>query len=77
MKLVNGKGKVLYKDFGELLFTHFGVSGPTVLSASCHLKAGRDTDRPPAQSLQKNQPCVHLDFRFPPFRQGDKSFLLF
>lgn len=38
VKLVNGKGKLLYKDFGELLFTHFGVSGPTVLSASCHLK---------------------------------------
>ena len=38
VKLVNAKGKVLYKDFGELLFTHFGVSGPTVLSASAHLK---------------------------------------
>lgn len=38
VKLVNGKGKLLYKDFGELLFTHFGVSGPTVLSASAHLK---------------------------------------
>ena len=38
VKLINEKGKVLYKDFGELLFTHFGVSGPTVLSASCHLK---------------------------------------
>lgn len=38
VKLVNARGKVLYKDFGELLFTHFGVSGPTVLSASCHLK---------------------------------------
>lgn len=38
VKLVNAKGKTLYKDFGELLFTHFGVSGPTVLSASCHLK---------------------------------------
>ena len=38
VKLMNAKGKVLYKDFGELLFTHFGVSGPTVLSASCHLK---------------------------------------
>ena len=38
VKLVNQKGKVLYKDFGELLFTHFGVSGPTVLSASAHLK---------------------------------------
>ena len=38
VKLLNAKGKVLYRDFGELLFTHFGVSGPTVLSASCHLK---------------------------------------
>ena len=38
VKLLDGKGKTLYKDFGELLFTHFGVSGPTVLSASCHLK---------------------------------------
>ena len=38
VKLLNAKKKVLYKDFGELLFTHFGVSGPTVLSASCHLK---------------------------------------
>lgn len=38
VKLLNAKGKLLYQDFGELLFTHFGVSGPTVLSASCHLK---------------------------------------
>ena len=38
VRLLNGKNKVLYKDFGELLFTHFGVSGPTVLSASAHLK---------------------------------------
>jgi len=38
VKLLDAKGKVLYRDFGELLFTHFGVSGPTVLSASCHLK---------------------------------------
>jgi predicted Rossmann fold flavoprotein len=38
VKLINEKGKVLFKDFGELLFTHFGVSGPTVLSASAHMK---------------------------------------
>lgn len=38
IKLVDSKGKLLYKDFGELLFTHFGVSGPTVLSASAHLR---------------------------------------
>jgi predicted Rossmann fold flavoprotein len=38
VKLLNAKNKVLYKDFGELLFTHFGVSGPTVLSSSAHMK---------------------------------------
>lgn len=38
VKLLSAKGKLLYQDFGELLFTHFGVSGPTVLSASCHMK---------------------------------------
>ncbi|MBP3255453.1 MAG: NAD(P)/FAD-dependent oxidoreductase [Clostridia bacterium] len=29
--------KVIYKDFGEMLFTHFGVSGPIILSSSAHL----------------------------------------
>ncbi len=31
-------GKTVYKDFGEMLFTHFGVSGPVVLSASSHMR---------------------------------------
>ncbi len=31
-------GKSLYNDFGEMLFTHFGVSGPVILSASAHVK---------------------------------------
>lgn len=31
--------RVRYEDFGEMLFTHFGVSGPTILSASAHLCA--------------------------------------
>ena len=31
------KNKIIYEDFGEMLFTHFGVSGPTILSASAHL----------------------------------------
>ena len=30
-------GKVVYRDFGEMLFTHFGLSGPVVLSLSAHL----------------------------------------
>lgn len=32
------EGKELYRDFGEMLFTHFGVSGPVVLSASAHMR---------------------------------------
>ena len=31
------KNKIIYEDFGEMLFTHFGVSGPTILSSSAHL----------------------------------------
>ena len=38
LKVKNGKGKVVYQDQGELLFTHFGLSGPLVLSASAHLR---------------------------------------
>ena len=33
----NTKNKVIYEDFGEMIFTHFGVSGPTILSGSAHL----------------------------------------
>ncbi len=32
-----GKKKPIYTDFGELLFTHFGLSGPLILSASAHM----------------------------------------
>ena len=38
LKVKNGKGKVVYQDQGELLFTHFGLSGPLILSASAHLR---------------------------------------
>ena len=44
LSLVSGK-KALYSELGEMLFTHFGISGPLVLEASCHLpqpaKGGR------------------------------------
>ena len=32
-----GDGKVVYEDFGEMMFTHFGLTGPMILSASAHL----------------------------------------
>lgn len=37
VKAFEGNGQLVYEDFGELLFTHFGISGPTVLSMSAHL----------------------------------------
>ncbi len=40
----NQKGKVVYQEQGELLFTHFGLSGPLILSASAHMRDfGRDS----------------------------------
>ena len=44
VKLINQKNKTVFEDFGELLFTHFGLSGPTILSGSAHIKDG-DTYR--------------------------------
>ena len=35
---ITESGKEVYSDFGEMLFTHFGISGPIVLSASAHMR---------------------------------------
>ena len=45
IKIVNGK-KTLYEDFGEMLFTHFGVSGPMILSASAAMKPEHIKEQP-------------------------------
>lgn len=34
----NSKGKTIYEDFGELMFAHFGLTGPVILSASAHMR---------------------------------------
>ena len=47
-----GKKKPVYQDFGELLFTHFGLSGPTVLSASAHL-----------HPMEPGKYTVHMDLK--------------
>lgn len=44
-------GKTRYRDFGEMLFTHFGISGPMVLSASAHMESREQPYR------------VHLDLK--------------
>lgn len=69
------KNKVIYEDFGEMIFTHFGVSGPTILSGSAHLlryknvkellKSGKVVlriDLKPALSLEKLDSRVLRDF---------------
>ena len=39
IKIIDSEnGKCVYSDFGELLFTHFGLSGPVILSASSHIR---------------------------------------
>ncbi len=38
IKIIDRNEKTLYSDFGEMMFTHFGVTGPTILSASAHIK---------------------------------------
>ncbi len=44
IKLKNND-KVIYEDFGEMLFTHYGVSGPIILSASAHLIRYKNVDK--------------------------------
>ena len=38
VKVKNKKGKVIFREQGEMLFTHFGLSGPLILSASAHMR---------------------------------------
>ena len=40
LKIMNSKNKNIYKEFGEMIFTHYGISGPIVLSASSFVKEG-------------------------------------
>ena len=45
IKIVDiSKNKQIYEDFGEMLFTHFGVSGPIILSGSAHLVRYKNID---------------------------------
>lgn len=62
----NGKNKKVYSDFGEMLFTHFGISGPIVLSMSAHLKESEiyrlEIDLKPALSVEQLTARVIRDF---------------
>ncbi|MBR0350366.1 MAG: NAD(P)/FAD-dependent oxidoreductase [Clostridia bacterium] len=53
------KNKTIYNDFGEMLFTHFGVSGPTILSGSAHLVRYKNIE-----DLLKNKNIeLRIDFK--------------
>lgn len=60
-------GKVLFKDFGEMLFTHFGVSGPVILSASRYITGKGDykisINLKPALNEQELDMRVQKDFK--------------
>ncbi len=45
LMIKNAAGKLIYDEFGEMLFTHFGISGPLVLSASSRLAKTLDKER--------------------------------
>lgn len=41
---IKNKERVIYEDFGEMIFTHFGISGPIILSASAHLLRAKNIE---------------------------------
>lgn len=78
--------KEIYQDFGEMLFTHFGVSGPTILSSSAHLvryeqveeKCKKQTiqlqiDLKPALTQEKLEERILRDFGEIPNKQFKNS----
>ena len=51
--------KEIYEDFGEMLFTHFGVSGPTILSGSAHLIRYKNIE----ELLKNNYIKLYIDLK--------------
>ena len=64
----NGEKKPLYSDFGELMFAHYGLSGPVVLSASAYMQEPQNNeykvviDLKPALSFEKLDQRILRDF---------------
>ena len=51
--------KIIYEDFGEMLFTHFGVSGPTILSSSAHLLRYKNIE----EKFRENKIALKIDLK--------------
>ena len=78
LTVFNRKNKAVFREFGEMLFTHFGVSGPLVLSASAHLRNWEkdsyrlSIDLKPALDEQKLEARILRDVAENPNRGLDK-----
>ncbi|MBP3494144.1 MAG: NAD(P)/FAD-dependent oxidoreductase [Oscillospiraceae bacterium] len=78
LTVLNKKNKAVFREFGEMLFTHFGVSGPLVLSASAHLRNwDKDTyrlviDLKPALDEQKLEARILRDIAEQSNRDAEK-----
>lgn len=78
LTVLNKKNKAVFREFGEMLFTHFGVSGPLVLSASAHLRNwGKDEyrmviDLKPALDEQKLEARILRDIAEQSNRDAEK-----
>ena len=60
IKLIDiSNNKEIYNEFGEMLFTHFGVSGPVILSASAHLLRYKNL----AELLKKEKIKLYIDLK--------------
>lgn len=53
------KNKNIYEDFGEMLFTHFGISGPIILSSSSHLVRYKNIE----ELLKNDKIILKIDFK--------------
>ena len=51
--------KIIYEDFGEMLFTHFGVSGPIILSSSAHMVRYKDIET----KLKRRKVILNIDLK--------------
>ena len=53
------KNKIIYEDFGEMIFTHFGISGPTILSGSAHLLRYKNIE----ELFKKGKVVLNIDLK--------------
>lgn len=56
---IKDQKNVLYEDFGEMIFTHFGISGPTILSSSAHLLRVKNID----EKFKNGEIKLYLDLK--------------